>query len=150
MNKLNETKVLTNVHLSDSQKLVMVKIKASANANVAGEQSRNSDNMASAQRTLEKLGLITIDASSGASLTDKGITIMAAENLTDDTGALTPEGQKFADAKGLADLAKVDNGQTGKEPPAPDVDGDGVGDAPLGESLSLFKDIHAMAKLTEL
>lgn len=149
MNILNETKVLTNVHLSDSQKLVMAKIKASANSNVAGEQARNSKNMASAQQTLAKLGLIAVD-STGASLTEKGIKTMADENMTDDSGALTPEGQKFADAKDLNDLAKADKGQTGEEPPAPDVDGDGQGDAPLGESLSLFKDIHAMAKVSEL
>jgi len=149
MKKLTETKVLTNVHLSDSQKLVMAKIKASANSNVAGEQARNSTNMASAQQTLAKLGLIAVD-DSGATLTDKGIKTMADENMTDDTGALTPEGQKFADAKDLSDLAKVDNQQPSDAPPAPDTDGDGQGDAPLGESLSLFKDINALANISRL
>lgn len=146
---LNETKVLTNVHLSDSQKLVLAKIKASANANVAGEQSRNSENMAAAQKALVKLGLVAIDGS-GVVLTDKGISTMSDENLTDSSGSLTPEGQKFADAADLVALAKVANGKTGTEPPAPDIDGDGIGDAQLGESLSLFKDIHAMAKVSEL
>lgn len=149
MKKLIETKVLTNVHLSNSQKLVMAKIKASANSNVAGEQARNSTNMAAAQQTLAKLGLIVVD-SSGAALTDKGIKTMSDENLVDDSGAFTPEGQKFADAKDLNDLAKVDKAQPPAEPKAPDTDGDGQGDAPLGESLSLFKDINAMAKVYEL
>jgi len=49
MKNLTETKILTNVHLSDAQKLVMAKIKAAANANVAAEQARNSTNLAAAK-----------------------------------------------------------------------------------------------------
>jgi len=151
MKNLTETKILTNVHLSDAQKLVMAKIKASGNANVAAEQARNSPNLAAAQKSLAKLGLVQVD-DTGATLTDKGIKTMTDENLMDESGELTAEGQKYADAKDLTDLSKKDKEQPAEEPVAPDVDGDGVGDAPLtdapiGEAISLFKDINAMAKI---
>lgn len=151
MKNLSETKTLTNVHLSDAQKLVMAKIKASANANVAAEQARNSPNMASAQQTLSKLGLVDVN-DEGATITDKGIKTMTDENLLDDAGSLTPDGQRYADAKDLNDLSNSKKENQPAEPEAPDVDGDGVGDAPLtdapiDESLSFFKDINAMAKV---
>lgn len=154
MKNLSETKILTNVHLSDAQKLVMAKIKASANANVAAEQVRNSPNMASAQKTLSKLGLVAVD-DTGATITDKGNKTMTDENLIDSSGALTPDGQKFADAKDLNDLSQNKKENQPAEPEAPDIDGDGNGDAPLtdapiSEQLSLFKDVNAMAKIRQL
>jgi len=151
MKNLTETKILTNVHLSDAQKLVMAKIKAAANANVAAEQARNSTNLAAAQKSLSKLGLVQVD-DTGATLTDKGIKTMTDENLMDESGELTTEGQRYADAKDLEALSKKDTEQPSEEPVAPDVDGDGAGDAPLtdapiSEAMSLFKDINAMAKI---
>ena len=110
MKNLTETKILTNVHLSDAQKLVMAKIKAAANANVAAEQARNSTNLAAAQKSLSKLGLVQVD-DTGATLTDKGIKTMTDENLMDESGELTTEGQKYADAKDLEALSKKDTEQ---------------------------------------
>ena len=146
MKTLNEIKVLTNVHLSDSQKMVMTKIKVAANPNVAGEQARNNTNMATAQKTLIKLGLVMADES-GATLTDKGIKTLTDENLLDDSGELTPEGQKYVDAKDLTALTIKNNNEPSSEPQVPNTS---ENDLPLGESLSLFKDIHAMANMLQL
>jgi hypothetical protein len=151
MKKLNEVNTLTNVHLSDAQKMVMAKIKAAANANVAGEQTQGNTNLSTAQQVLIKLGLVLSD-NNGTTITQKGDKVMSDENLTDNTASLTDDGQKYADAKDLVDLAKLNKDSTGNEPPAPEVGGEPTEQAPtddikVTESLTLFKDVNALANV---
>lgn len=147
MKELNEAQTLTNVHLSDAQKLVMTKIKASANANVALEQTRNNTNLATAQKVLIKLGLLQLD-DSGISLTDKGIKVMSDENLTDESGDLTEEGHKYAGATDLNALAKTIKQEPSSEPVKPNIDNDSTqSDTTLGENNTLFRDVNALANI---
>ena len=73
MKKLNETQVLSTVHLSDTQKVVMSKIVASPTEQVAQEEISNGRNTVAARDALMKLELI---------------------NVTDDSVTITEVGQK--------------------------------------------------------
>lgn len=151
MTNINESQKINKIHLTSSQKMVLSKITASANAVVASEQARGNANLTSAQNLLIKLGLLRVD-DEGVHITDKGNSAMKDENIVDSSGSLTDVGKSLSGAKDLSDLNK---GNDNEEPTAPDIDGDGKGDAPLtdspvGESFQLFKRVALMADAKRL
>jgi len=88
-------KELTTVTLSSNQKRVMAKIVASPTPKVAGEEISGSQNLVAARDQLSKLGAIqSVDGE--ASLTDVGQRLAREENIIDDSGGLTPDGEQLA------------------------------------------------------
>ena len=150
MKTLNEVRILPNIHLSDSQKVVLAKIKAAATETVAHEQITNGVNLVQASKTLNKLGLINMTANS-VTITDKGMQNMNDENLTDQSGELSDDGKKYAQITEPNDLAHKDDDKDADAsagdglgmPPAPAPDAGGE----LGESL--FAIIHRKASIRE-
>lgn len=85
------------IHLSDTQKSVLATVKAAPTPQLGFEALMKSpedidDNVTAARDTLADLGLITLGDGT-IELTDEGEQVMQDENLTDETGELTPDGQ---------------------------------------------------------
>jgi len=116
MKTLNERRVLSTVHLSDMQSVVLSKIIAAATPQTAFETINNGRNLVGARDELQRLGLITV-MNGTASVTDKGQQVMQAENLVSDTGELTDRGAKFAQVQKATDLKDIDNPQADKAEP---------------------------------
>jgi hypothetical protein len=159
-----ETQVLTNVRLTDHQKSVMANVIARGNQNTtlidltANVDDINKQNMSGAVNTLAKIGLMAIDPNKTVTVTDEGNNIMAQENLVDDGGQLTPDGQKYQfmftrgeEGKDQQDvdqeMAQTDMSQGAD---ALGMGGDAAGAAPamdsmggggFGESFSLIKNM---------
>lgn len=95
MNRVDETRVITNLRLTDFQKKVLTKVVASPTETVAGEEISQSRNLVAARRLLVRLGLVNyVDGK--ATVTDSGMRVMREENLIDEMGELTDEGRKYA------------------------------------------------------
>ncbi len=88
-------KIMNSVRLTANQKRVLAKIFASPTAKVAGSEISDNENMAGARRQLERLGAIEYVAGE-ASVTDKGTELAKSENIIDDAGQLTPDGEALA------------------------------------------------------
>lgn len=88
-------RVLNTIRLTNNQKRVIARIAAAPTAKVASEKISSDQNIITARNELMKLGLITFNPSQ-ATITNKGQLIAQQENILDDTGQLTPEGEKFA------------------------------------------------------
>lgn len=116
MKTLNERRVLSTIHLSDMQSVVLAKIIAAATPQTAFEAINNGRNLVGARDELQRLGLIAV-LDGTVSVTNKGQQIMQAENLVSDTGELTDRGIKFAQVQELADLKDIDNPQAAEEQP---------------------------------
>lgn len=85
----------TNVHPTENQKRVIAKIIASPTPSVAASEISNDVNVVGARNELMKLGIITF-SNGQAALTDQGAQIAVDENITDETGQLTPTGEQLA------------------------------------------------------
>lgn len=95
MDRVDETRVITNLRLTDFQKKVLTKVHVSPTETVAGEEISQSRNLVAARRLLVRLGLVNyIDGK--ATVTDDGMRVMREENLIDEMGELTDEGRKYA------------------------------------------------------
>lgn len=94
-------KVLDSVKLSDNQKRVLAKIIAAPTPRLAAEELSGNANLVSAKNMMLDLGLIQI-VSGHATLTDKGRSVAQEENIADESGQLTADGEEFAytDASG--------------------------------------------------
>lgn len=91
-------RLLSTVRLTDSQKRVLAKIAAAPTPTVAGEAISKEPNLVSARNLLMKLGVITF-VDNRAEITDKGQHLGKEENILDDSGGLTDEGNKLAFTK---------------------------------------------------
>lgn len=88
-------KILTSVSLTSNQKRVLAKIAASPTPRVAGEEISGNQNLAAARDDLAKLGAIEF-VGGEASMTDKGQQLARDENIVDDGGQLTQDGEALA------------------------------------------------------
>jgi hypothetical protein len=79
------------------QKIVLAKIHVSANPEVAGRAISADGKLVAARDILARLGMIEY-SDKGARLTAQGEELMAnvSPPLIDETGSLTPEGEKLA------------------------------------------------------
>jgi hypothetical protein len=130
-------KLLDTVRLSDNQKRVIAKIIAAPTPKVAAKEISDGATMVKARDILMDLGLITVALDDRAELTDNGRRVAQSENIADESGNLTPDGEKYAFtdeynaddkdvAQAPAETPPVDSGM----PPA-----DGMGmDQPLNMS----------------
>jgi hypothetical protein len=88
-------RVLSTVSLTSNQKRVLAKIIASPTPKVAGEEISGDQNLIAARDQLAELGAIE-HVGGEASLTDKGEQLAREDNITDEGGQLTPDGEKLA------------------------------------------------------
>ena len=89
-------KMLNSVRLSDNQKRVIAKIIAAPTPKVAAEEISNGINLKQARDALVDLQLVSQSLDDHAELTDKGRQLAQDENLADESGQLSPEGEKYA------------------------------------------------------
>jgi hypothetical protein len=94
------TRILTTIHLSDIQKEVLAKVFASPTPHVAWSElldvsSEIESNVSSARDTLGNLGLLYV-GDGELKVTDRGREVMREENLIDEIGELTEDGQRYA------------------------------------------------------
>lgn len=82
------------VRLNAHQKTVLVILSHSTTPRVAAEELAQTPNLRTAANTLSKLGALTY-TDTEASLTDAGRQLSVEENLTDETGTLTTNGQVY-------------------------------------------------------
>lgn len=88
-------KRLESIRLTTNQKKVMTRILAAPTEQVAAEQASKGRNLVAARDMLSKLGMIAFEEHR-ASVTDDGMEVMKRENLIDDMGELTEDGNEFA------------------------------------------------------
>lgn len=88
-------KIMNSVRLTANQKRVLAKIFASPTPKVAGGEISDNRNLAGARRELERLGAIEYVAGE-ATVTDKGTELAKSENVIDDAGQLTQDGEMLA------------------------------------------------------
>lgn len=88
-------RILDTFRPTKTQKQVIAKIAGAATPTVANDAVSMGTNTVAARDALIKLGLIAVNGGE-VSLTDTGMQLAAAENITDESGGLTPEGQALA------------------------------------------------------
>jgi len=86
---------VNSFHPTTNQKRVIAKIAASPTPTVAAGEISNDVNIVAARNELAKLGVITFNQNE-ASLTSRGAQIAVDENITDESGQLTPDGEALA------------------------------------------------------
>lgn len=90
-------KRIQNVKLTDTQKKVLGKLKVAKTDRLGFDDISQGRQIIAARDLLKKLGLITFDeAKATAGITDDGEQVMKDTGLTDNSGQLTDEGNKFA------------------------------------------------------
>ena len=94
--QLFEKRILTTIRLTEHQKIVLAKILASPEGNLPDEDISRGPNLKQARDLLIQLDMITNDGENKYSVTDKGQKIAKDENIIDDTGELTEQGQGLA------------------------------------------------------
>lgn len=91
------TQLLRSIRLTDNMKKVMTKIIAAPTPEVAAMEISRGQNLVAARDILARLGMIDYDDHDNtASVTDTGLETLKHENLVDDSGQLTPDGQQIA------------------------------------------------------
>lgn len=141
-------RILTTVHLSDLQKEVLAKVHAAPTPQVAWEEISGAaaivdDNLAAARDVLGNLGLMVVGDGT-LEVTPNGEEVMKDENLIDDMGELTEQGQELAGINRDAGEQKPG----GEEQPAPEPEMGGEEDLGLPmESLTLLRSIHEDAEV---
>lgn len=88
-------RLLQTISLSNFQKMVLSKIISSPNPKVAATEVSANSNLVRARDMLAKLDIIEFSPTE-ALVKPKGIELMKDRNLLDQSGALTPEGEKLA------------------------------------------------------
>jgi len=101
MSTLKE-KFINSLALTLNQKTVMAKITAAPTEKVAAEDISHGTNLVSARDMLVRMGMIEFKEAQSASLTDKGRKLAQDENIVDDSGSLTADGQKLVGGDGPA------------------------------------------------
>jgi len=109
MDTVNEVHVLTNVRLSQTQKFILAKLALpETTPHAVYSQITTNRDVVVDRNTLVELGLIYVDDDAEeAELTDEGMAALKSENLADETGSLTPEGEKYAYAGDMEELQKI-------------------------------------------
>lgn len=95
MSKILEKRIVPVMNPTANQKAVLAKIKAAATPKTAAADISKTSNLAAARDMLERLGMIELN-DDGATLTDDGEQVLLDQNLADESGQLTPEGEKAA------------------------------------------------------
>ncbi len=108
-----EARVLTNLHLTSHQKTILALIASASDQMVSDQDISKGPNLSNARKMLIKLGLIEEREPGRFGTTDKGVEVAKAENVVDEAGGLTDEGQRLAFP---ADDQK-DQDPVGTEPP---------------------------------
>lgn len=93
--KLFEDRTASIISPTNNQKRVLTKIKSAATPEVAATEISKGNHLVTARDMLIKLNMITVDDNK-AEITSQGEQIMKNQNLVDDMGELTDEGQKYA------------------------------------------------------
>lgn len=91
-------RILDTFRPSKTQKQVIAKLAGAATPTVGNDAVSMGANTVAARDALVKLGLVTV-TNGEAFLTDAGVQLATAENITDESGGLTPEGQKLASSE---------------------------------------------------
>jgi hypothetical protein len=105
------------IQLSGAQKYVLAKLIAVETPLNAYEEVSRGQNVVAARDMLTKLGLMTF-SENDAQITENGKEAMRKENLLDEMGELTEEGQIWGYAASPEEAAQAEHAQTGK-PEAP-------------------------------
>ncbi len=103
-------RILDTFRPTKTQKQVIAKIAGAATPTVANDAVSMGTNTVAARDALIKLGLIAVNGGE-VSLTDAGTQLAVAENITDETGGLTPEGQALATTEEIDQAPDVANQQ---------------------------------------
>ena len=122
--QLFEKRILTTIRLTEHQKTVLAKILASPEGNLPDEDISRGPNLKQARDLLIQLDMITNDGENKYSVTDKGQKIAKDENIIDDTGELTEQGQGLAYPEESGDKPAPETSQGPGGPddfPAPDA-----------------------------
>lgn len=93
--KIFEDRTSAVISPTNHQKQVLTKIIAAATPQLAATEVSKGRQLVAARDMLIKLGLIKIDDNK-AEVTDLGKEVMTNQNLIDNMGSLTPEGEKIA------------------------------------------------------
>jgi hypothetical protein len=136
-------KLLDTVRLSSNQKRVIAKIIAAPTPKIAAEEISDGANMIKARDVLIDLGLITVTLNDEAALTDKGQQLAQAENLADQSGNLTPDGEKFA----FTDQYNTDDKDV--TPPPEETDPMASGDPGMGSPTPVTMSYTATGSLLQ-
>ena len=104
-------RILDTFTPTQTQKQIIAYIAGAATPTVAGDAISKGPNLVTARDILTRLGFITFIGGE-ATLTDQGIQLAVAENITDESGGLTPAGQA------LAQTDQVDQADQQQVPPA--------------------------------
>lgn len=107
MDEINENRILTNVRLSQAQKFILAKLSLPESTPLTSYgQVSSGKNMVANRNVLVKLGMVIVGANE-AEITETGIHAMQNENLIDDMGTLTPQGEEYAYADSIEDVEKL-------------------------------------------
>ena len=117
------TQLLRSLRLTTNMQKVMAKILAAPTPAAAAAEISKGQNLVAARDILMKIGLITYkEQPDEATVTDQGQQVLRDENITDESGQLTDQGQQLAydgAAPGTIDTnapGPTDLGNLGGEP----------------------------------
>lgn len=127
-----EADIVNNVRLSDHQKAVLATLLGRHEQKTAlvdltsSANEANKQNLTSALQQLQKMGMVNVSPDSSITVSQKGMQMMSSENLADQSGQLSPEGQKYVTMfspenadKGTLDVDKeMSTSAFGEVPPA--------------------------------
>lgn len=88
-------RLLQTISLTKFQQMVLAKIVSSPNPKVAANEVSANPNLAAARDMLAKLDIIEFSPTE-ALIKPKGVELMKDRNIMDETGQLTPAGEKLA------------------------------------------------------
>lgn len=121
MDTINETQVLTNIRLSHAQKFVLAKLTLpNLTPLTAYEHISTGKNIVANRDILIKLGMVKVGQNE-AEITEKGTQALQNENLIDDMGNLTEQGEGYAYAKDLVAIEKLAAKEKPPEVPEPEI-----------------------------
>ena len=98
--------ILNTFRPTNTQKEVIAKVAGAATPTVAYDAVSMGVNTVAARDTLVKLGIIELNGGE-VSLTDSGLQLATAENITDETGGLTSVGQALASTEEISQAPDV-------------------------------------------
>lgn len=142
--------------MNDIQKEVLAKVKAAptpqvAFEEIAGKPERIDDNFASARDSLTELGLLE-QGEGTLEVTDKGLEIMKDENIIDDMGDFTEEGDDLVGKERGKEPAVTQQGAEGGAGMTPGLGPEAQGaegGLPM-EGLDLIREMQERAKILAL
>lgn len=130
MKNISETRTLSTIHLSDTQKSVLSKIIGSATPETAIEEISDGRNMVAARDILQDLKLIDFDERR-ASVTDEGREVMRDENLIDGSDQLTQDGQQYSQTDKPGEMDDQEGGMADPGIEGPEGQEDPMGADPM-------------------